>query len=407
MPNPALDGADAAAGPEAPVSGRGADEARPAALGTLVCRRVYLRASGAAAWLADVDRRAAQRHVGAQRPHRGRGLAPCACSLQALDSPLAAPMRMTCHAWARPPVWRWKRSAEADRSRQPQPAAQTAPSRRAEGLARLSVGAARCQQPPRPRDHRAVDHAAVELRRAGRARRRPPAHVAPSPVRPGVGASAAWIGATWRGWMHSLAPKPWRRAPARGRPAARASSSSCGVTPATGAASPATRDAMASRLAACARRSGRRRCRQVEVERVVERAEDQPRDAAARRQRLDVGDAARAFDQRQHRAPGQAPAHGAERVRALRPWAASRRRGRACASSRRSSANQGDAASLMRTTSRVALGRGGRPHHCAIASRAAALARRRTASSRSSTTASAPLASALAKRSGRLPGTNR
>ena len=31
----------------------------------------------------------------------------------------------------------------------------------------------------------------------------------------GVGASAAWIGATWAGWMHSLAPNPWRRAQAR------------------------------------------------------------------------------------------------------------------------------------------------------------------------------------------------
>ena len=65
----------------------------------------------------------------------------------------------------------------------------------------------------------------------------------------GVGASAAWIGATWAGWMHSLAPKPWRRAQARSA-SSRASSSSWGVTPATGAGSPATRDATASRPAA-------------------------------------------------------------------------------------------------------------------------------------------------------------
>ena len=65
----------------------------------------------------------------------------------------------------------------------------------------------------------------------------------------GAGASAAWIGATWDGWMHSLAPNPRRRAQARSA-ISRASSSSWGVTPATGPARPAAREATASRSAA-------------------------------------------------------------------------------------------------------------------------------------------------------------
>ena len=84
-------------------------------------------------------------------------------------------------------------------------------------------------------------------RRAMRLRRR--ARAAPSRGPARSGASAAWIGATWRGWMHSLAPKPWRRDHARSA-SRRCSSSSCGVTPATGAGRPATRDAIASTLAA-------------------------------------------------------------------------------------------------------------------------------------------------------------
>ena len=47
------------------------------------------------------------------------------------------------------------------------------------------------------------------------------------------------------------------------------------------------------------------------------------------------------------------------------------------------------------------------PHHRATASRASCFDAGATASSRSRTIASAPLASALAKRSGRLPGPNR
>src|SRR6185295_4965443 len=69
-----------------------------------------------------------------------------------------------------------------------------------------------------------------------------------------LGARAAWMGAIWRGWMHSLAPKPCRRDHARSA-SSRCSSSSWGVTPATGAARPATRDAMVIVPAACTRAS--------------------------------------------------------------------------------------------------------------------------------------------------------
>ena len=107
--------------------------------------------------------------------------------------------------------------------------------------------AAKCVAPAAPRGDRSCG------RRAGRrrvTRPRRPARAAPSRAPATLGARAAWTDATWRGWMHSLAPKPWRRDQARSA-SRRCSSSSCGVTPATGVARPATREAMASALAAC------------------------------------------------------------------------------------------------------------------------------------------------------------
>ena len=183
------------------------------------------------------------------------------------------------------------------------------------------------------------------------------------------------------------------------------------MTPATGAARPATREAMASALAACARPSEPSAMSQVEVEREVERAEDQPGDAVGARPRASaVRDAARAFDQRQHRAcPGTAARTAGHLRRPTRPSAASRVA---------SPASREQRAGRRRTRRRLGVVDA---HHDARAvgfgGRAATSARSRrarrpwpsgaTASSRSSTTASAPLASALSKRSGRLPGTNR
>ena len=58
-----------------------------------------------------------------------------------------------------------------------------------------------------------------------------------------LGRSASCTTATWRGWMHSLAEKPWARARASSARSS-ASSSMATVTPATGAAMPAARDAL-------------------------------------------------------------------------------------------------------------------------------------------------------------------
>ena len=86
--------------------------------------------------------------------------------------------------------------------------------------------------------------------------------------------SAAWIGATWAGWMHSFAPKPCRRDQARSA-SRRASSPSWGVTPPTGVGR--SRAAGGDGQPACGVGQPVRRVveLEVEVERVVERAEDQ------------------------------------------------------------------------------------------------------------------------------------
>ena len=105
------------------------------------------------------------------------------------------------------------------------------------------------------------------------------------------------------GWMHSLAPKPWRARPAPGRRSRRGSSSSCGVTPATGAGEAG--DARRERDAAGGVGEADRvvgEMSQVEVEREVERAEHQARDARRAGHALDRAHAARALDQRAARA---------------------------------------------------------------------------------------------------------
>ena len=61
-------------------------------------------------------------------------------------------------------------------------------------------------------------------------------------------ARAAWIDSTCLGWMHSFAPKPQARANARSA-SSFVSSSISGVTPATGGAIPAAREASAMRHA--------------------------------------------------------------------------------------------------------------------------------------------------------------
>ena len=162
------------------------------------------------------------------------------------------------------------------------------------------------QQPLRALQHRLVDHAAVELHRAARAarpRRRTRRAQASSAA---LGTSAAWIAATCFGWMHSLAPKPCARARAKSA-SSRASSSMSGVTPATGAGSPAAREASARRLAACVqavgppgRPPGRGRARSRWCRRPAALTPSAAASASA------LSDAARAFDQRQHRAAGQA-----------------------------------------------------------------------------------------------------
>ena len=136
--------------------------------------------------------------------------------------------------------------------------------------------------------------------------------------------SAAWIGATWRGWMHSFAPKPCRRDQARSA-SRRGSSSSCGVTPATGVAMPGARGR--PRPAGLRRRTARRTRRRG-------RGRGRARSRACRRRagRRPVGagdllgrrDAARALDQREHGRVRRGGSARPRRRRPTRPWAASR-----------------------------------------------------------------------------------
>ena len=97
--------------------------------------------------------------------------------------------------------------------------------------------------------HRAVDHSAVEPGGARRGAARRPAPAAPrrGPRRPGparCGSARPGAGGC-TAWRRSRGARDHARSAS-----SRASSSSWGVTPATGAASPATREATASRPAA-------------------------------------------------------------------------------------------------------------------------------------------------------------
>ena len=270
---------------------------------------------------------------------------------------------------------------------------------------------ARLQRALRLQHDGAVDHSAVEL---GGARRRGfGGEHASRPVerlRDSV-SSAAWIGATWRGWMHSLAPKPWRRDHARSAQQARLRRRVCGVTPRhrrpTG-----PRHAMRSRvtLAAWARPSVSVGDVEVEVERVVERAEDQARDAVgavatcctfATPHALSI----RASTRGVRHEPLVTAATCAARLGLGQHHALRCARRAAVAGRRRRPL---DCASLMRTTMRarsasLACSRPARDRVARLALGLQARRRPRGPARR----ASAPLASALAKRSGRLPGTNR
>ena len=222
---------------------------------------------------------------------------------------------------------------------------------------------------------RAVDHAAVELgsaRRCGLG-----GEHAPRPV-DGLraGRSAAWIGATWRGWMHSLAPKPWRRDHARSA-SRRSSSSSCGVTPATGAGRPATREAIAS---GWPHRRGHRRLSvdvEVEVERVVERAEHQAATPSAPATCSTLATPRALSISASTRASGSDGPHGLH-LRADSALGSITLAMRASRSSRRSSANQLDCGVVdAHDDARAVRVSGLRVTSCAIASRAVVLGRRR------------------------------
>ena len=125
------------------------------------------------------------------------------------------------------------------------------------------------------------------------------------------------MGATWRGWMQSLAPKPWRRDHAR------SASRRCFVVELrrdTGHGRRQARDARCHREHAggIGQAVGAVGNVQIEVERVVERAEDQAGDAGgagdvrARSQRRDALSISA-----QHARVGNCRPHGAHLRRRL------------------------------------------------------------------------------------------
>jgi len=220
-----------------------------------------------------------------------------------------------------------------------------------------------------------------------------------------AGCSARWIGSTCLGWMHSFAPKPNCRAAARSA-RSRGSSSSCGVTPATGAARPAAREATAmrpaeyakpsepasvSRSRSSARSSVPKTSLATPAAKAIASTEATPRALSISASTCASGSAARTAAI----CSGDS-AFGS--ITCVPP---------PCSSTRRSIANQPLATSLMRTTMRPRSAAFMSAIWAATASRARDLSSTATASSRSRTTASASLARAFAKRSGRLPGTNR
>ena len=184
--------------------------------------------------------------------------------------------------------------------------------------------------------------------------------------------------------------------PRRGRRAGAASSSSCGVTPATGAARPATRDAIAI---GWRRRRGRPGC-----PRCPGRGRARSR-ACRRRGAHAVGGGDRCRRSRTPRALSISARtlrlrHGGPN--ALASWAADSALGSITlldAGVAKQSQVIGEPLGLgvvdAHDDARAVRGRRPWPTSCAIASRASALSSAATASSRSSTTASAPLAERL------------
>jgi hypothetical protein len=145
---------------------------------------------------------------------------------------------------------------------------------------------------------------------------------------------------------------------------------------------------------------------ELEVECQIERAEDKAHDARGLCDLVDRRHTVRAFDEREDLGVGQRRPYRSHLHRRL--GLCSITSGKAAGTQRPQVFRElAEPASLMRTTTRARSAAEALAAQSAMASRALAFASGATASSRSSTTLSAPLASAFAKRSGRLPGTNR
>ncbi len=253
--------------------------------------------------------------------------------------------------------------------------------------------------------HRPVDHPAVDLDRARSAPRRRQARAAPTSISSALGASARADGGDLPRVDAQLGAEAEGARERRGRPAALLVVR-CGVTPAIGDASPAAREASAMRppgRSARARRPtgrGRRRSRACRRPGAARRGARRWRRTLSTPRAISISGSTRPSGGKRRHARGRSG-------RRLPPWAASRARMPALRSSARSASNQGVAASLMRTTD--ALGqlvlRRASIRRCAARAapcRAAPPHPRDRGSRRRR-----PTASALSKRSGRLPGTNR
>ena len=111
-----------------------------------------------------------------------------------------------------------------------------------------------------------------------------------------VGKSAVWIAATWAGWMHSFAPKPCRRDHARSA-SRRASSPSSGRDPADRGGDTGASRRHGQPTGGVGQPVGGVIQFEVEVERVVQGAEDEPDDPGSCGDLLDRFDAAGTFHQ--------------------------------------------------------------------------------------------------------------